>query len=184
MNADQENHQTETQDIIIHIQWSGPYPFKEDEHLKGSTDYGIYQIYGCHPVYGSGVLLYIGRNEWQTFAERGVKQHGEHLQNQDAGRLELYVGRLIGLKTPDNETWNKHIRFAERLLIHAHRPAWNSQMDLGGMHKELRRVHVVNWCEYRSLMPEVSGARWTDRFDEIKFGQYYNTDHFPQQPEV
>jgi hypothetical protein len=57
-------------------------------------------------------------------------------------------------------------------------------MELGDLEKELRYVHVVNWCQYRSLMAEVSGARWTTRFDEIKFGQFYDTEHFGQPTQV
>ncbi len=184
MNDGQENHQVESEDLIIHIQWSGPHTFKEAEHLNKSIDCGVYQIYGGHPVYGSGVLLYIGRTTEQTFAKRGAFQHGEYHLTQDAGRLELYVGRLIGLKTPDNKTWNHHIELAERLLIHAHRPAWNSKMELGDLEQELHRVHVVNWRNYRSLMPEVSGARWTNRFDSLEYNRFYDTRHFGQPTQV
>jgi hypothetical protein len=44
---------------FIHIEWDGPYKFwdrpsqlESVSTLKGPTDYGIYQIYGGHPVYG------------------------------------------------------------------------------------------------------------------------------------
>lgn len=184
MNEGQENHQMEIEDLIIHIQWSGPHTSKEAEHFNESVDCGVYQIYGGHPVYGSGVLLYIGRTTECTFAKRAVYEHGEFRLNQDAGRLEWYVGRLIGLKTPENDEWNHHIILAERLLIHAHRPAWNSQTGLGSLETELRRVHVVNWLQYRSLMPEVSGARWTIRFEHIQYGRYYDTKHFGQPTQV
>ncbi len=181
MNESQASHQMETEDIIIHIDWSGPYTLEEVSHLNGPTDFGVYQIYGGHPVYGSGVLLYIGLDEWQTFAQR-LSQHGWCHTNQDAGRLEVHVGRLFGLTTPDCDTWNRYIRLAELLLIHAHRPAWNSQMELKSLEPELRRVHVVNWQRYRSLMPEVSGARWSERFDHIPFRQHFSTEHFGRQP--
>jgi len=56
---------------IIHIQWEGPYSYQEIKDLKNeNNDYGIYQIYGGHPIYGSGALLYIGKAQLQTFGIR------------------------------------------------------------------------------------------------------------------
>ena len=43
------------------ICWEGPLLQKEIEDKKNrSEDFGIYQFYGFHPVYGEYVLLYIG----------------------------------------------------------------------------------------------------------------------------
>jgi len=38
---------------------------------------------------------------------------------RDAGRVEVYLGRLTSNRTLDDETRNPRIRFAVRLLIHA-----------------------------------------------------------------
>jgi hypothetical protein len=187
MNEVEENRQMETEDlkdIIIHIQWSAPHTFDEASHFNKSNDYGIYQIYGGHPVYGSGVLLYIGRTTDQGFAVRGAFQHGEYSVNQDAGRLELYVGRLIGFETPTDEIWTEHIILAERLLIYAHRPAWNKQVELGILAEKLKRVHVLNWLQYRSLMPEVSGARWTEKFNDLQYCRYYEANNWGKPTKV
>ena len=162
----------QSEDTIIHIEWSGPHTLKEVLQFNGPIDFGIYQIYGGHPIYGTDTLLYIGRAEKRNFSIR-VPEHLWCPVNQDSGRLNIHIGRLIGLETPDNDTWERHIRWAERLLILAHQPAGNSQKELGGMESELHNVHVVNWGQYRSLMPEVSGARWTDRFDHIPYGSFY-----------
>ena len=169
----------EPEELIIHIEWCGPHTIEEVSQFNGTTDFGIYQIYGGHPVYGTDALLYIGLAEQRPFAIR-IPEHGWCDSNQDSGRLQVHIGRLIGLSTPDNATWCRYIRLAERLLIHAHLPAKNSQKELKSMGSELRRVHVVNWRQYRSLQPEVSGARWTDRFDNIPFGSFFNTNHFPK----
>jgi len=41
----------------IHVQWSGPYKYDEVKALRDEfIDYGVYQVYGTHPVYGSDVL--------------------------------------------------------------------------------------------------------------------------------
>lgn len=121
------------QNLIIHVEWDGPYRFGEQPShlepvsgLKGSTDYGVYQIYGGHPVYGNSALLYIGMAAKQQFGKR-IIQEKHWIENRDAGRVEIYVGRLSGKRTPDDDTWGHHIELAERLLIHAHSPPMNTQ---------------------------------------------------------
>ncbi len=52
---------------------------------------------------------------------------------------------------------------AERLLIYAHTPAYNGQKNTVNEPSEYENLHILNWCNYRDLLPEVSGRRWTDR---------------------
>jgi hypothetical protein len=40
----------------------------------GEDDYGLYQIYAHHLVFGSGALVYIGKAQEQTFGVR-IAQH-------------------------------------------------------------------------------------------------------------
>jgi len=62
---------------IIHINWDGPYTLEDLPDLRDENiDYGVYQIYGGHPVYGSSVLLYIGKAESQTFGTR-IAEYGQ-----------------------------------------------------------------------------------------------------------
>jgi hypothetical protein len=151
---------------IIHIEWKGPHRFKAVRALTGPKDYGVYQIYGGHPVYGNSALLYIGLAAAQQFGVR-IRQEQQWLDNRDAGRVEVYVGRLSGSKTPTDKIWDKQIRLAERLLIYAHSPPHNTQKSLATLERDLRFVRVMNWGCHRDLLPEVSGARWTSRFDVI-----------------
>lgn len=153
-------------ELLIHIEWSGPYRLDEVHLLKSSTDYGVYQIYGGHPVYGNAALLYIGLAAGQQFGVR-IPQEIHWTDNRDAGRVEVYVGRLAGSATPDDNAWDKQIRLAERLLIFAHSPPMNTQKGLAKLEPELHVVRILNWARHRDLLPEVSGARWTSRFDEI-----------------
>jgi hypothetical protein len=155
-------HQIET----IHIEWDGPKPFESISSLTGPTDYGVYQIYGGHPVYGNSALLYIGLACEQTFGRR-IKQEQHWIYNRDAKRVEIYVGRLAGSTTPTDGVWDRQIRLAERLLIYSHSPPMNTQKRLGALESDLRFVRVLNWSSHRDLLPEVSGARWTSRYDEI-----------------
>lgn len=46
---------------VIQLKWEGPFRIEDLRSLNNyETDYGIYQIYGNHLVYGENVLLYIG----------------------------------------------------------------------------------------------------------------------------
>ncbi len=151
---------------IIHIEWQGPFHWKEIKSLSAPSDRGIYQVYGCHPLYGADVLLYIGKTDNQTFARR-LKQESFWQWHQDFGRLSLYVGRLAGSGTPRESEWSKQIDLAERLLIVSHEPAVNAQKSIQRDSPELQSVHVFNWGSYRSLMPEVSGYRWSAYYDKM-----------------
>ena len=157
---------------IIHIDWDGPYSFSKLDELKNDKiDYGIYQIYGGHPVYGSNKLLYIGKADTQTFGVR-ISQERWYWNN-DAESVQIYVGRLAGEKTPNLEIWSKQISLAEKLLIFAHAPAYNSQnINSIRNEKELYNLHILNWANHRDLMPEISGARWTSKYDDMKYELY------------
>ena len=64
----------------IYVDWSGPYTYEDVVNYNENkietkkfavkpTDFGLYQIYGAHPIYGDNVLIYIGKTE-QKFMER------------------------------------------------------------------------------------------------------------------
>ena len=170
----------ESQELIIHLDWSGPHSYAEViASFNGPTDFGVYQVYGAHHVYGSDVLLYIGKTEEQEFAVR-FGQHAWCPSNHDSQQLQIYVGRLFGEPTPDSTKWNDYIDLAERLLIQAHQPALNSQLELvSGRDLDLQHVHVLNWSQYRDLLPEVSGARWSSRFEKLPCKPHFNTTEYP-----
>jgi len=151
---------------IIHIEWDGPYCLEQLRDLRNEdSDYGVYQIYGGHPVYGSHVLLYIGKAEQQTFGVRIAQESWQF--NRDAGGIQIYVGRLAGEAIVSDEQWSRDIDLAEKLLIYAHAPAANARNLSTIPHALLMHVHVLNWGRHRDLMTEVSGARWTSKYDDI-----------------
>ncbi|MCM3257028.1 hypothetical protein M3664_04435 [Paenibacillus lautus] len=144
--------------IRVDMDWEGPFKLDElnrvDNNLK---DYGIYQIYGFHPVYGSNVLMYIGLAARQTFCQR-IKQEGWEA-NKDYKNIEVYVGRLCG-ETPSDEEWETLIARVEKLLIFSHTPASN-QSNIGSVpFEDLKDLHIINWGSHRSLASEVTGLRW------------------------
>jgi hypothetical protein len=112
---------------IVHIDWDGPFSIKEVQSKNGKDDYGVYQIYGNHPIYGYGVLLYIGKAVDQTFGQR-INQEEEKgskwLSDKDYRRVEIYTGTV-----DENETgmeWETVTDLVEKLLIYSHQPACNS----------------------------------------------------------
>jgi hypothetical protein len=153
---------------VVHIQWQGPFRWSDHKKLNGPTDYGIYQVYGCHALYGVDTLLYIGKACKQTFATR-LSQEAGWLFDRDFQRLSLYVGRLHGWEgTPSNSEWEDQIDRAEKLLILAHMPAYNAQKGIDYHDRGLQEFHILNWGCHRSLLPEVSGWRHTSKFDDEK----------------
>ena len=160
----------------IHVQWEGPFSYAEALALRDDvSDYGVYQIYGSHPVYGSDVLIYIGKADSQTFGIR-FSQEDWHYTNQDSSRVTVYVGRLSGYNgTPELNKWSMQIAHVERLLIVSHWPAWNSSGLNVQFGKELHHTHILNWGQHRDLLPEVTGARYSDRFDSAENYEAYKT---------
>jgi hypothetical protein len=109
-------------------------------------------------------LLYIGKAQRQTFSKR-IKQREWETNYDMQSNVAVYVGRLAGNNTPLDNVWDKQITFAEKLLIRSHMPALNQQLFFPEKeHKQLSKIHIINWEERRLLLPEVSGAFWTDKF--------------------
>ncbi len=162
-----ENYNRGNDMDIINIYWQGPVSLEDIQTHKELNDenegYGVYQIYGTHPVYGHDVLLYIGKAARQTFKKR-LSQEEHWWYNAGAEEMKIYYGKLIG-KTPSEEEWEEMIAKAEQLLIHAHRPAHNSSNINSVKEKKLQNTHVLNWGSFRNLLPEVSSMRI---FDETK----------------
>lgn len=158
-------------EYMIQIDWDGPYDLTQLKQLMNDQeDYGVYQIYGKYLVYGSDVLLYIGKADRQTFGTR-ISQEGWLYQN-DANNLKIYIGRLHGTQPVSEEVWSKEIDLAERLLLYVHKPSNNSRSISPLTDHELKHVHLLNWGHHRDLLPEVSGARWTSRLDDMPYEVY------------
>ncbi|KAE8177295.1 hypothetical protein GLP22_07335 [Photobacterium carnosum] len=141
----------------IHIDWSSGVSLDEAYTLKSSIDYGIYQIYGSHPVYGHNVLLYIGKAQDQTFGVR-LNQHIKWIRNQDSTNVRVYTGRISSDDFQDSD-WDLKIDLAERLLIYTHQPACNSS-NLNSLGEMPEDTHVYNWVDRGMLLPEVSAYRY------------------------
>ncbi|MCP4305494.1 MAG: hypothetical protein GY788_11575 [bacterium] len=148
----------------VHLCWEGPFDLIDLPKLSDpETDIGLYQIYAHHPVYGR-CLVYIGKAQTQTFGQRIRQEQWDTGSENDPERVEIYVGRLIGRSTPSLSEWHIEIDAAEKLLIHSHAPAYNSQNILNAPAPlECGDVRVLNWGACRSLAREVSGWMWTSK---------------------
>jgi hypothetical protein len=147
----------------IYVEWEGPFSLNEVRHLNSENDFGIYQIYGAHPVYGSNVLIYIGAASQQTFGKSIFLEGWNYYDNPNG--LQIYLGRVLSEGGTSRTEKSTRIDISFRLLIFAHSPAYNSEF-INNFHedRELQSFHVVNWKNYRNLLPEVSGKRWASGF--------------------
>jgi hypothetical protein len=156
---------------LIQIDWEGPYTLDNLDLLTNdSQDYGIYQIYGKHIVYGKDVLLYIGKAEQQTIGKRISQENW--WDTNDSNHLKIYAGRIAGETTPLEKVWSKEIDLVEKLLINVHKPAYNSKNLNSIPDIELQDIHILNWGDHRDLLPEISGLRWTSKLDNKEYDIY------------
>ena len=106
---------------IVRIEWEGPYTFEYALTLNDEEeDYGVYQVYGEHVVFGAGAFLYIGLARDQTFGRR-LSQHGDWIEEGD----KIVVGRIHD--PPDWSDWHKLLEDVEALEIYWHSPPYNSK---------------------------------------------------------
>lgn len=135
---------------IIEIEWLGPFDYNTALETVNNiqTDYGLYQIYGTHSVFGSDSLLYIGKAQEQKIATR-LWQHEKWLKKEH-GEIKIYVGRVGGVIQPtDSNQWGQEIDFAERLLIYNCAPPYNTTnlTDFG----QVADTFVINYGKRHRL---------------------------------
>jgi len=158
----------------IHIFWEGPLSLdKIKEKNDKNRDYGLYQIYGHHPLYGNSVLLYIGLTQDRTFAKRIPEEKWD--DRPDPNSTQIYIGRFAGRNKISQDTWNIQIEHAEKLLIYVHKPALNTQNTKSLPEIGLLDDRIYNWESHRDLFPEVSGRRLiTSKFEHIGVDHIYD----------
>jgi len=151
----------------IHIDWKAGVKPKKAFRMNGPEDFGIYQIYGNHPVYGHQVLLYIGKAQERTFGVR-LREHERWMQHLDRNSLRIYTGR-ISASSPDTSDWSRMIDIAERLLIFSHQPGCNAS-SISSISDVPLETRIYNWLQHGSLLPEVSALRYLA--DDETFDNY------------
>lgn len=140
---------------IINLEWKLVWkgPLSPDVVSK-CTGRGVYQYYGDHHVYGSDVLLYIGQTD-----ELADRIRGHDFDELCDRNIKIYFGRVRRVR-------KDMLKRVEKLLICASAPARNSHHVIEPLDedqdKSLLNLLILNWGDYRSLLPEVSGYRFTD----------------------
>lgn len=111
----------------IEIVWEGPFTIEEAiNKMDNKTEYGLYQIYGTHSVYGGDSLLYIGKSDGNVFKHRMKSHYADWIQKEPS-KVSVYLGYFVGENEapPSDEIWSRYIDYAEKLLIYCCQPSYN-----------------------------------------------------------
>lgn len=159
----------------INIWWEGPFTQEEIVENKIDTEnydntaekVGLYQIYGIHPLYGTDVLLYIGRTKNNKgFANRLHKNRWETSYGSDNNNVNIYLGTIFTAAENKLETKEeyKQIEYAEVLLINAMKPAFNSSNIKSVGKKYIDMDYLINNLNsYKKIYPQLrSSYYWHD----------------------
>ena len=142
----------------VRVEWEGPFSIEKVLELNhNEDDYGLYQIYGRHILFGADSLLYIGKAEGVTFKQR-FNQHcfgkNEKWLLEEEG-VSIHVGRIVEedyeYDPPDWPDWCKVLRDAEALTIYWHSPPYNAS-NIGEYNGQ--QLKVVNLGERGHLVAE------------------------------
>lgn len=144
----------------IHVVWFGPYAHAKALQLNSSSDYGLYQYYGDHHVYGNNTLLYIGKAQGQTFGRR-LSQHNWEMWA--SSNIAIYIGKVHSDESLSLNAWQKQIDLAEKILLQSHSPSFNSS-NLNTIGHKGEDTRVLNWGIRMKLLPEISISRWEGSF--------------------
>lgn len=132
----------------ISVEWEGPISY--DKAIKEfnldneeRSDFGLYQIYGPHPLYSNrkrqtinNVLLYIGQTtSYSTFSGR-INYHGFC----HGPEYEIYFGRIDPECKIDDNIWKLDVMDAEKIMINKYAPAYNGTFT-GDLRKEQLNSH-------------------------------------------
>jgi len=153
---------------IIYIDWEGPYSFDEvAEFDDAGCDYGLYQIYGNHPLYGEQVLLYLGATDGRTFAEKLADETDDWELEVGLDEASVYLGHLSGPVTPEEDVWQEEIDLGVKFLTYVHNPVFNARPLGVEPHPDFRHLHIVNQGDYGDLEKEISYARYLMHLENL-----------------
>jgi hypothetical protein len=155
---------------IYHLFWKA-YDWDKAIYSEHNTakDYGIYQVYGDHPVYGPDTLLYIGKAKDQTYSTR-LNGHYDFDASQVARFSKLYLSYFCKVDDLSEANWGDAIDIVEKAFIKAHFPALNSQHVMGFLEADTPNILIYNWGERGRLLPEVSTLRCSATYhDSTKY---------------
>ena len=148
----------------VRVEWEGPLTIDEVLELGDrNRDFGLYQIYGRHIIFGLNSLLYVGKTN-ETFSQRFRSGHLAWLADEES--VFIHVGR-INKEDYDEADRQQIINDTEALTIHWHSPPYNSS-NIETYNGQVLRV--VNVSKPGSLDTEYSSSTlkaWGDSKSSI-----------------
>ena len=121
---------------VVRIEWEGPFTIDQVLELNDkSKDFGLYQIYGRHVIFGLGSLLYIGKTE-DTFSKRVKGNYADWKPRtpwyQEDREVSVRIGHLhcegyegFMRLQKDDPDFSKLLRHVEDFQIFCHSPPYN-----------------------------------------------------------
>ena len=145
---------------LLRVIWDGPLSVAQVLSLGGDRDYGVYQVYGRHVVFGAGALLYVGMARDRPFGTRFGEHAASWLSTGDD--ISIRLGRIADADvTPSDSDWSEwkqNVSEIEALTIFWHSPPYNSK-NISAY--KGRPLTVQNWRQRGSLLPEYS-SHWPE----------------------
>jgi hypothetical protein len=155
---------------LFHLYWK---EYKWDNSIYNNfttdRDFGIYQVYGQHPIYGDNVLLYIGKVKDEHFSAR-LYGHRDFDASQIPKFTKIHLGYFCKADDISEKNWKDAIDIVEKVLIRSHFLAYNSKDVKGFLESNTPNILIYNWGNRGSLLPEVSTLRYTDHYHN--YGTY------------
>jgi hypothetical protein len=113
----------------VRVEWEGLFSIDKVLELNDKNkDFGIYQIYGTHIIFGKKALLYIGQTYKgetdRTFSQRFHEEHTVWLKEEED--VSIHVGRIKDCGI-DKSNLRQVIKNTEALTIKWHPPPYNSK---------------------------------------------------------
>ena len=157
---------------IVRIEWQGSYDFEDALALNDKEqDYGVYQVYGEHVVFGEEALLYIGIARDQTYGQR-LRQH-DWLEENNI----ILVGRIA------ESDWHELLEDVEALEIYWHSPPYNSKNVINYQGQPLKLINegkrgrLSAGCDSDSIRAYVESVEVSyEIVEQLEHGKrvYYN----------
>ena len=135
----------------VRVEWEGPLTVDKVLKLRDQNrDFGLYQIYGRHIIFGLNSLLYVGSTN-ATFSQRLRNHDVEWLADEES--VFIHIGRI---NREDYKADRRQvIKDTEALTIYWHSPPYNSR-NIGTYNGQ--RLRVVNRGKCGSLDIEFSST--------------------------
>ena len=125
--------------------------------FNGDCDYGLYQVYGDHPIYGSDTLLYIGKAAEETFSNR-MRGHGD-FDTYPYALTRIHFGYFCEIDDINQQNWEDAISIVEPILIKSFMPPLNGTRVKSLLDSPDENILVFNWGNAGRLFQEVSNLR-------------------------